>query len=137
MKFYLIKILKKEDGFDKLFEALRIVGKFVMDNKEIIIKSDLSIDDINNIFEARILDSDKIDIKEIIDTKSQVEGKHNIDWIEKEKYLDRSKPINDEYNERISAMSDILEKAIKIKNGGEPSRWQQIKSKMMGRKKPQ
>lgn len=137
MKFYLIKILKKEDGFDKLFEALRIVGKFVMDNKEIVVKSNLSIDDINNIFGVRLLDSDKIDIKEITNIEAQVEGKYNADWIEKEQYLDRSKSVQDEYNDRLCAMSDILENAIKIKNGGEPSRWQQIKSKMMGRKKPQ
>lgn len=133
MKFYLIKILQKEDGFDKLFEALRLIGKFFINNKEIISKSSLEIDEIKNIFCTKLSDSDKIEITEITDEKFQIEDAHALDWIERERFVDRSKELKDnEYDSRIEAMYEILENAVKIKNnnGGESKTlWQRIKSK--------
>ena len=112
-----------------------MVGKFVMDNKEIIVKSELSLEDVHNVFNARLSESDKIDIVEITDIERQVKGEQNYDWIKREQFIDRSKVVQSDIDERIQAMSNILTEAIRIKNGGEPSKWRQIKSKIMKRVK--
>lgn len=135
MEFYKITIKKKKDGFGRLFEVLKEIGEFAVSNTEIICKSDIHLDDISSAIKSVLSDADVVEIAAIKNASHDVQNLQLIDWIKKEQFIDRSKIFNNEVEDRVTAMNEVLDEALKIyEKGGEVSKWQQIKTKMRKQK---
>ena len=138
MKFYRLIITGDKVNFGGIFETLQTIGKFIMESKDIIFETSMSIEDIWSNFISKGNTEADIIIYEVSNIEQDIRGLFILDWIKREQFIERSKPVQEEYQNRLQAMDSIISDAINIaqksKEGGELSKWQQIKKKLRPKK---
>ena len=138
MKFYRLIITGDKVNFGGIFETLQTIGKFILESKDIIFETSMSIEDIWSNFISKGNTEADIIIYEVSNIEQDIRGLFILDWIKREQFIERSKPVQEEYQNRLQAMDSIISDAINIaqksKEGGELSKWQQIKKKLRPKK---
>jgi len=138
VKFYRLIITGDKVNFGGIFETLQTIGKFIMESKDIIFETSMSIEDIWSNFISKGNTEADIIIYEVSNIEQDIRGLFILDWIKREQFIERSKPVQEEYQNRLQAMDSIISDAINIaqknKEGGELSKWQQIKKKLRPKK---
>jgi hypothetical protein len=138
VKFYRLIITGDKVNFGGIFETLQTIGKFIMESKDIIFETSMSIEDIWSNFISKGNTEADIIIYEVSNIEQDIRGLFILDWIKRDQFIERSKPVQEEYQNRLQAMDSIISDAINIaqksKEGGELSKWQQIKKKLRPKK---
>jgi len=138
VKFYRLIITGDKVNFGGIFETLQTIGKFILESKDIIFETSMSIEDIWSNFISKGNTEADIIIYEVSNIEQDIRGLFILDWIKREQFIERSKPVQEEYQNRLQAMDSIISDAINIaqksKEGGELSKWQQIKKKLRPKK---
>jgi hypothetical protein len=123
VNYYLINIFgldedKEEESLGGVYDALDNMGESSIYYGGFILATKLNLNKVFKVLDKYTNIVDYINVKQITDIEKQISNIHIIDWINKIDFIERSKVVEKEYEDKLNAMNDILNSAKKILERG-------------------